>query len=203
MAEKVKKTKTALKSERDALKRFERFLPTLELKKQQLRSEVSHVETQLERTNREEEKLKREVDEWVRLFGDLVSPREQVQVKEIRRGVVNIAGVNVPQFEDVQFERESYDLFATPLWLDQGVRLLERLAAIRAERQTLETARNLLNEELRITSQRVNLFEKVKIPESRENIRTIKIALGDNQTAAVVRAKISKEKLNELETETA
>ena len=33
---KVKLTKTALKQERDALKQYERFLPTLQLKKQQL-----------------------------------------------------------------------------------------------------------------------------------------------------------------------
>ena len=47
-------------------------------------------------------------------------------------------------------------------------------------------------EELRTTSQRVNLFEKVKIPECRENIRVIKIAIGDEQTAAVTRGKIAK-----------
>ena len=55
----------------------------------------------------------------------------------------------------------------------------------------------LLEKELRSTSQRVNLFEKVKIPEAKENIRIIGVFLGDQQTAAVVRGKISKKKLME------
>ena len=53
----------------------------------------------------------------------------------------------------------------------------------------------LLAAELRVTSQRVNLFEKVKIPEAIEGIRKIKIFLGDQQTAAVVRGKIAKKNL--------
>ena len=55
----------------------------------------------------------------------------------------------------------------------------------------------LLEKELRSTSQRVNLFEKVKIPEAIENIRVIEVYLGDQQTAAVVRGKIAKKKLTE------
>ena len=46
----------------------------------------------------------------------------------------------------------------------------------------LERQYALLHEELRTTSQRVNLFEKVKIPECRENIRVIRIFLGDEQS---------------------
>ena len=40
----------------------------------------------------------------------------------------------------------------------------------------------------------VNLFEKVKIPEAKENIRIIRIFMGDQQTAAVARSKIAKGK---------
>jgi V/A-type H+-transporting ATPase subunit D len=53
----------------------------------------------------------------------------------------------------------------------------------------------LVREELRITTQRVNLFEKVMIPQARENIKKIQICLGDMQTAAVVTGKIAKEKI--------
>ena len=49
--------------------------------------------------------------------------------------------------------------------------------------------------ELRATSQRVNLFEKVKIPETKENIRKIGVYMADQQVAAVVRSKISKRKI--------
>jgi V/A-type H+-transporting ATPase subunit D len=52
---------------------------------------------------------------------------------------------------------------------------------------------------LRTTTQRVNLFEKKLIPELRENIRRIKIFLGDDETAAVGRAKLAKGKLVQKE----
>ena len=52
-----------------------------------------------------------------------------------------------------------------------------------------------LNAELRTTTQRVNLFEKVKIPETKRNIKKISVYLGDQQVAAVVRGKISKKNL--------
>ena len=61
----------------------------------------------------------------------------------------------------------------------------------------LEEQRRRIAEELRTTSQRVNLFEKVKIPACMENIRVIKIAIGDEQTAAVTRGKIAKSRAPE------
>ena len=76
--------------------------------------------------------------------------------------------------------------------------VLEGLMRLRAERLILEDQKRLLGEELRITSQRVNLFEKVKIPECKENIRVIRIALGDAQTAGVARAKMAKGKGDDL-----
>ena len=71
------------------------------------------------------------------------------------------------------------------------------MSACFMSRSTLEKQVELLGKELRTTSQRVNLFEKVKIPEAKENIRIIGVYLGDQQTAAVVRGKISKKKLVE------
>jgi V/A-type H+-transporting ATPase subunit D len=62
---------------------------------------------------------------------------------------------------------------------------------------------DMLNRELVKTTQRINLYEKVLIPQCKENIRRIKVYLGDQQTAAVCRAKIAKAKLvakAELET---
>ena len=53
----------------------------------------------------------------------------------------------------------------------------------------------LLGAELLATSQRVNLFEKVKIPETQQNIKKISIYMADQQVSAVVRSKISKRKI--------
>jgi V/A-type H+-transporting ATPase subunit D len=66
---------------------------------------------------------------------------------------------------------------------------------LREEIATLEKGRVILARELRITTQRVNLFEKVKIPEAEEAIRRIKIFIGDQMTNAVGRSKIAKKKI--------
>ena len=103
----------------------------------------------------------------------------------------------VPVFEELTFEEISYDVADYPLWVDTSVVTLREIARLDALVKTLRTQVELLERELRSTAQRVNLFEKVKIPEARENIRVIGIYLGDQQTSAVVRGKIAKKKLQE------
>ena len=113
-------------------------------------------------------------------------------VEEVRTSVGNIAGVNIPLLQEVRLRRAVPDLFATPSWVDDALDLLSQLLRVRAERAILAEQRRLLADELRTTSQRVNLFEKVKIPEGEENIRVIRIFLGDQQTADVARSKLAK-----------
>ena len=104
----------------------------------------------------------------------------------------NIAGVPIPLFSGVTVTRKSLDLFDTPPWLDDAQDAIERILSLRAESTVLECQRARIAAELLTTSQRVNLFEKVKIPECKNNIRVIRIFLGDEQTASVARGKIAK-----------
>ncbi|MGB3056532.1 MAG: V-type ATP synthase subunit D, partial [Candidatus Omnitrophota bacterium] len=83
----------------------------------------------------------------------------------------------------------------TPLWVDYGIEVLKKMMVFNAKIRIFKKQDELIREELRITTQRVNLFEKVKIPEARENIRRIQVYLGDMQTAAVVTGKIAKDKI--------
>lgn len=191
---KIKHTKSELKNQRDDLRRYERFLPTLELKKQQLQIEVRKLNAALEANRAEEAGLRAELDGWVRLFAEPFELSAMLRLKEVRRGAGNIAGVAIPIFQDAVFERVPLDLFQTPPWLDDGLAMLERLVQLKAAQAIMETQGRLLSEELRTTTQRVNLFEKVKIPECTDNIHIIRIFLGDEQTAGVVRAKLAKGK---------
>ena len=102
--------------------------------------------------------------------------------------------MDTPIFEKLEFEVAVYDLFATPLWYDAALASVQALIEYRLRRRILEEQSRLLEQELRVVTQRVNLFEKVKIPEARDNIRRIQIYLGDQQTNAVGRAKIAKGK---------
>jgi V/A-type H+-transporting ATPase subunit D len=194
---KIKLTKNELKKQKDALKRFERYLPTLQLKKQQLQIEVRKIERALREKEEELEGLRGLVMKWVAVLGEEVGLEELVVVQETVTSESNIAGVDIPVFEKLIFEPADYDLFITPVWVDAAVEKLKEMLAAQAEVAVLQEQARLIREELTITTQRVNLFEKVKIPETKENIRVIRIYMGDQQTAAVVRGKISKKKIVE------
>jgi len=186
-------TKTELKAQSDALKRFLRFLPMLQLKKQQLQAEIAGIMAKAESVSAEERSLRRSIDSWVGLFAsgeEIVAGL--VSVKAVRTSQANIAGVAIPVFDGIDADVRPIDLWETPAWIDDAVDAVTRVLALQAERVVLEEQKRLVSEELRTTSQRVNLFEKVKIPECRENIRVIKIAIGDEQTAAVTRGKMAK-----------
>jgi len=188
----VKLTKNELKKQKDSLKRFQRYLPTLMLKKQQLQMVIRQVEAQEARKAAERDTIHDDIVAWVDLFGEDLKLERLVVIKELETETGNIAGIDIPVFKRITFEDIPWDLYEYPLWVDRAVRRLKEQIAVDAEIRVLQEQKKLVAEELRITTQRVNLFEKVKIPEARENIRRIRIYLGDQQTAAVVRGKIAK-----------
>ncbi len=200
----VKLTKNELKAQKDALKRFERYLPTLQLKKQQLQSVMLQLSAQLEELEARRSAAIDGLDDWVAVFSENRTMehtlQDLVEPERVICGEENIAGVIVPVFRALQFREIDYDPGDYPLWVDTAVVKLQEIAGLDAEAKTLRRRAELLEQELRVTSQRVNLFEKVKIPEAKENIRVISIYLGDQQTAAVVRGKIAKNKLREVAT---
>jgi V/A-type H+/Na+-transporting ATPase subunit D len=195
---KVKLTKNELKKEKDSLKRFQRYLPTLILKKQQLQMVIRQVEAKVREVESERNKLQSQLDAWIPVFGEEAGIGDLVKVQYISTDTGNIAGVDIPVFQGLEFQDILYDLFSKPLWIDRGIDMIKSIAVIDAEIETLRQQILLLGKELRITTQRVNLFEKVKIPETRENIRIIQIYLGDQQTAAVVRGKMAKKKIEKV-----
>jgi V/A-type H+-transporting ATPase subunit D len=195
---KIKLTKGELKRQRDALSQYARFLPTLQLKKQQLQIEILRQHSGLNNKKQEEESKIRAAQSWLGLLSDAeVKLGQWVAPQEIVQGIKNIAGVDLPVFDHVVFGVVDYDLFLTPLWVDAAVEELRKIVSLRQEIRVIEEGIKILKEELRITSQRVNLFEKVKIPEAREAIRLIKIYLGDQMANAVGRSKIAKKKISE------
>ncbi|MDD2597804.1 MAG: V-type ATP synthase subunit D [Kiritimatiellae bacterium] len=190
---KVKLTKTELKTQSDALKRFERFLPMLQLKKQQLQAEIAEIATKAEQLAKRQADSQRVLSAWVELFaGESDQLNELVTLEQVLTDTSNIAGVAIPIYTGLKTKVAEIDLFATPPWVDDAVKMLITTLEFKAEQAVLERQHQLITEELTTTSQRVNLFEKVKIPECKENIRVIKIALGDEQTASVTRGKIAK-----------
>ncbi|MBQ4605869.1 MAG: V-type ATP synthase subunit D [Clostridia bacterium] len=193
---KIKLTKNELKVQKDALKMYRRYLPTLTLKKQQLQSEIRTIEAKAKAVRKAREELEYGFRDWIAVFSEQDAfPEGIITVSNIRKGTGNIAGVEIPVYEGADFSRGEYDLYETPLWVDIAVRHMERAISLDLEAEVLDEQVRLLTAELLATSQRVNLFEKVKIPETEENIRKISIYMADQQVNAVVRSKISKRKI--------
>ena len=193
---KIKLTKNELKVQKDALKMYRRYLPTLTLKKQQLQSEIRTIEAKADVVRKEKEQLEKGFDDWIAVFSEKEAfPDGIITVSNIRKGKGNIAGVDIPTFEGADFSRSDYDLYTTPLWVDIAANHMEKAISLDLEAEVLDEQVRLLEAELLATSQRVNLFEKVKIPETQANIKKISIYMADQQVSAVVRSKISKRKI--------
>ncbi|MCK5850912.1 MAG: V-type ATP synthase subunit D, partial [Kiritimatiellae bacterium] len=173
--------------------------------KQQLQAEIQAIDGQIAEKQSAEQALNSIFQTWSAIFSSdpasgIPSPtgvcpppiEDIIMIESIKVEEGNIAGVNIPILKELAIVKQPLDLFETPTWYDDATDILEQLIRLRTEQEFLEKTKALIAEELLITSQRVNLFEKVKIPECRENIRTIKIFLGDEQTAGVVRAKFAK-----------
>lgn len=202
----VKLTKNEQKKQKDALKQFQRYLPTLQLKKQQLQQVIRQIETDIEGYRERQRALISSLQSWIAVYNEntVFDTYHQleglVKINTVEHGDGNIAGVKIPVFKELTFKDISYDLYEYPLWVDRGIESLKDCARFDAIVATLQKQIDLLGSELRTTSQRVNLFEKVKIPEAQDNIRRIGIYIGDQQTASVVRGKIAKKKLVREET---
>ena len=169
---KIKLTKNELKVQKDALKMYRRYLPTLTLKKQQLQAEIRTIEEKAIAVREEKRNLEKDFDSWIAVFSEMNAfPKGIIKVSNIRKGFGNIAGVEIPIFEGADFARGDYDLYETPLWVDIAANHMEKAMSLDLEAEVLDEQVRLLEQELRATSQRVNLFEKVKIPETEENIK--------------------------------
>ena len=193
---KIKLTKGELKRQRDALKQYERYLPTLQLKKQQLQLEILQQANLLAEKDQQEEKKRQSIKSWIGLLAE-----SEMDIKPwlVPSGIVsskkNVAGVDIPVFESADFIEPEYDLFSTPFWVDFAIEALRNMVSLVAEIKVIEQGIIILKQELRIATQRVNLFEKVKIPDAREAVRRIKIYIGDQMANAVGRSKMAKRKI--------
>ncbi len=196
MAE-IKLTKNEMRAQQTRLAQLQRYLPTLQLKKAMLQSEVNEARVEIQRL----EEAFHQTRLLVSHSGGLLSTpigldfTASARVETIEKEYENIAGVDIPLFQGVSFAPFDYPLFSTPAWLDSYVKQLRELAVDRAKILVAEEKLQALEKELREVSIRVNLFEKNLIPKAKQNIRKIKVFLGDQELAAVGQAKVAKEKI--------
>lgn len=196
MAE-IKLTKNELRAQQMKLAQLVKYLPTLQLKKAMLQAEVHEARLEIQRLLEEFEPKRARAAEYSALLTSktIIDPIKAVKVKKVIKRYENIAGLEVPYFEGVEFEEFSYDLFETPPWVDPLITQLRSLATLHIQVLVVEEKKRALEKEWREVSIRVNLFEKILIPRALDNIKKIKVFLGDQQLAAVSQAKVAKAKI--------
>lgn len=198
---KIKMTWAELRRQRNSLKRYEHYLPTLQLKQRQLQYALLQARREHSEIERAADASRKRIAAYRAILYDTAGINLAVlsEPEDIKTIVANIAGVKVPVFESAGFPQPAYSLFGTPTWVDRALADQREQNLNQVKLKIGQQKLDLLQAELNKVMQRVNLFEKVIIPETRENIRRIRIALGDRMTAAVARAKMVKEKLQARE----
>jgi V/A-type H+-transporting ATPase subunit D len=187
--------KAALSRETDALKRYRQYLPSLDLKRQQLLAERNKAAARLEETEVLIRQSTAQIGANLPMLADrLVDLNELVRVTDVSVGEENVVGVRLPLLQQVAIAAAPYSLLAKPHWVDVVVAELRRMLELKIQRQIMVRRLEILEGAVKKITQRVNLFDKVLIPRAEGNIRKIRLFLSDGERAGVIRAKLTKQK---------
>jgi V/A-type H+-transporting ATPase subunit D len=195
-------SKSSLANEVKSLATYKRFLPSLDLKRQQLMAEKNKASTIVSDTAKRIRELELLVgDQLPMLANKDINLRGLVKLTKANLGTENIVGTHLPTLDGIEVEVKDYELMATPHWVDNVVLTLKEMLELKILAMVNEQRLSLLDKAVQTITQRVNLFDKVLIPETESNIKRIKIYLSDEQMASVVRSKIAKRKRQNAVTE--
>jgi len=188
-------SKSSLQQQRDKLRLFERFLPSLELKRQQLTAEYKKAVQALAEAEQGADKASRSLAALLPILGSTpMKLSGLVRVRRLDLTEEEMLGLRLPTLRAVEFEKRPYSALSTPFWLDELVVCIKDVVTYRLRLQVYHERVRRMQGAVRRVSQRVNLFEKVLIPNARRDIARINIFLSDVERAEVVTSKIAKAK---------
>lgn len=188
-------SKSALQKEGAQLKRYKQYLPSLDLKRQQLMAERNKAVQMLENTQERIRQCRQLVEEQLPMMSnEHVDLDGLVTVKQVDLGEENVVGVKLPCINHIELHCKSYSLLSKPHWVDLCVLQLKEMLELQIRLKVDQHRLDVLQQSVKKVTQRLNLFDKVLIPRAQQNIRKIRIFLSDAERAAVVRAKITKQK---------
>ena len=172
---------------------YARVLPSLDLKRRQLIAERQRARHELDELDRDiEQGLARAAAVLPMIALRSIPLKGLVRVEQLEIGWQNLLGVSLPRVESVEVAVQPYSYLAKPHWVDGATQRARELAELRLRREVGAERLRRLEEAQRKAVQRVNLLDKVLIPQTREKIRRVEIALADAERTAVVRSKIAK-----------
>lgn len=193
MAIKFQYNKISLQEMQKQLKVRLDALPVIKYKEAILRTEA-------EKAKRKRVELERSIEskikqyEYMNILWQEFS-QEVITVSEVKTSIKNIAGVKTPQFENVDFELKPLCLFNQPLWVSDGIALLKELMRLSIEKELLSIRTALLDVARKKTTQKVNLYEKVQVPDYLNAISKIKKFMNDEESLGKAAQKIMKKRI--------
>jgi V/A-type H+/Na+-transporting ATPase subunit D len=188
-------SKSSLQQQRARLQLFERYLPSLDLKRQQLTAEYKKSMQVLTDAEQGAGKASRSLTDLLPILGSATMKLSGlVRIRRVEIGEEDVLGVHLPALRGVEFDEAAYSLLATPFWIDDLMTCLKDVATYRIRLHVYRERVARMHSAVRRITQRVNLFEKVLIPNAKRNISRIQIFLSDIGRAAVVTSKIAKGK---------
>lgn len=190
MAIKFQYNKTSLTALGKQLKVREKALPTLKNKESALRVSVQAAKAESERVLDELERMMKDYDDLAALWNEFEPGL--IAVRDVKLRTVKVAGVKTPELEEVIYDVKPFDLFARPLWYQDGVAILKRLTQLGIESEVILEKSRILDFQRKKTTQKVNLYEKVQIPGYLEAIRKIKRFMEDEENLSKASQKIVK-----------
>jgi len=196
MAIKFQYNKTEIQRLNKQLAIREKALPTLKSKETALRLEVKKIADEIE-------KLKTDLDHKIKIqedFEALWSEMPDVLVlKSTDINLKNIAGVKIPVLTNVEFEETPISFINQPPWIPQGISFLKDLISLNIDIEVKSKQFEILNYARKKTTQKVNLYEKVQIPDFKSAMLKIKRFLEDAENLSKSAQKIVKQRNAEKE----
>jgi V/A-type H+-transporting ATPase subunit D len=185
--------KSELLRQREQLKTYRALLPSLDLKRRQLMMELAKARKDLAESERALDAILSKVGEDLPMLAAVRGDLSQlVRLTSLRLEQQNVAGVRLPVVAEARFEVSEVSLLASPVWMDELEKRLREAAMAKSTAVVASRRVTMLERTARKITQRLNLFERVLIPETQANIRQIQVALGDAERDAVIRSKLSK-----------
>jgi V/A-type H+/Na+-transporting ATPase subunit D len=193
MAEVLEYNKIAIQEYRRKLAARRASLPTLKSKESALRLTIQKLKDQVKEEEKELSRLVGVAGEYMEFWGEF--PYNIFSLKTMVTKPVRVAGVLVPDFDHIEWEAREFSRFNKPGWLATGIDQLRQIAQAASMVEITQKQIALLEHARRKTTQKVNLYEKVQIPEYVSAVQRITRYLEDVENLEKAAMKIVKRRL--------
>ena len=190
MAIKFQYNKTSLTNLGKQLKVRQKALPTLKNKESALRESVAAAKARSEQLEKEVAQALQSYDYLSALWNEFEPGL--IRITDVKLRTVKVAGVKIPELDEIVYELREFNAFTKPAWYADGVQILKDITRLGIESEVFLQRRRILDYNRKKTTQKVNLYEKVQIPGYQEAIRKIKRYMEDEENLSKASSKIVK-----------